>query len=315
MITTTTLNAAIDKTYYVKQFKLGASHRATEVFAEAGGKGINVARTLLELGADPYAMGFLGGNNGSFIQDELDKQGIKHDFIRVSGESRINLNIIDESDYSSTEVLESGPVISVDELEQFRTKIAAQSKRTPWMVCSGSLPRGVALSTYAELIEIARNNGTKVFLDTSGEALRSSIQAKPFFIKPNEKEIAELTGQSVADEDGLFANIHALMNQGIACVTVSLGEKGSITGYQGRLYRATVPRLEIVNTVGCGDAFVAGMVVGFSQLKSIEECIRLATATGSANALTQSAGYVQMEEVERIKKIVNIEEIQWTSSK
>jgi tagatose 6-phosphate kinase len=315
MITTVTLNAAIDKTYYVTRFKLGGSHRASQMFAEAGGKGINVARTLFQLGLDPIATGFLGGNNGAFIEKELDRVGIKQDFVHVAEESRICLNIIDETDSSSTEVLESGPAITADELELLRLKVAQQAEQTKWIVFSGSLPKGLPPSTYAELIDLARKKEAHIFLDTSGEALRLSIPAKPFFIKPNEKEIAELTGKVAASVEELCLSIQAIINQGIACVTVSLGEKGSITGYQGKLYRATVPQLQIVNTVGCGDAFVAGMVAGFSRQEPIEACIRLAAATGTANALSQQAGYVRPEDVEHIQTIVRIEEIYAGASK
>jgi tagatose 6-phosphate kinase len=303
------LNAAIDKTYYVNQFKLGGSHRATQVFAEAGGKGINVARTLMQLEANPYAMGFLGGNNGAFIEKELLRVGIKHDFVTIAEESRICLNIIDESANTSTEILESGPTISPAELEQLRLKVIQQAKQSKWIVFSGSLPKGLHPTFYGELTELARKEGAQIFLDTSGEALRSSISAKPFFIKPNEKEIAELTDNAASSEDQICRNIQALHNQGIACVTVSLGEKGSITGYKGKLYKAAIPPMQIVNTVGCGDAFVAGMVAGFSKQEPIEACILEATAAGTANALTQQAGYVRLEDVKRISALITIQEI------
>jgi tagatose 6-phosphate kinase len=309
MITTVTLNAAIDKTYFVPRFKLGGSHRATQMFAEAGGKGINVSRTLFQLGLVPTATGFIGGNNGAYIEKELDRVGIKHDFVHVTEESRICLNIIDETDSSSTEVLESGPTITADELELMRLKLTQQVEQSKWFVFSGSLPKGLLPTTYGELIDLVGKKDAQIFLDTSGEALRLSIPAKPFFIKPNEKEIADLTGKVASTEDELCSSIQAINNLGIPCVTVSLGEKGSITGYQGKLYRATIPQLQIVNTVGCGDAFVAGMVAGFSRQNSIEACIRLATATGSANALSQQAGYVRPGDVEHIQTIVRIEEI------
>jgi tagatose 6-phosphate kinase len=235
--------------------------------------------------------------------------GILHDFIKVNEESRICLNIIDEMQSSSTEILETGPLITSEELVSIKIKVAELARLSTVIAFSGSLPKGMPSSTYAELIKIASEQGATVFLDTSGEALRLSIASKPFFIKPNEIEIADLTGKAASTDEELFQSIHVLMDQGITCVSVSLGEKGSITGYRNKLYRAAVPPMKVVNAVGCGDAFVAGMISGFNRQEPIIECIRLAAAMGSAAALSQQAGYIKLEEVERIKALVKIEEI------
>jgi tagatose 6-phosphate kinase len=307
MITTVTLNAAIDKTYYVAHFIRGESHRTTRMYAEAGGKGINVARTLMQLGERPMTTGFLGGSNGAFISKELQRLGIPHDFVEVNEESRLCLNIIDEAQFSTTEVLESGPTISASELEQIKIKISRLAKQSEIVSFSGSVPKGVSSTIYAELIEIAQKEGARVFLDTSGEALQKGICSLPFFIKPNEKEITDLTGRQAETEEELIQSIGALMEKGITCVTVSLGEQGSITGFEGRIYRAKAPQLQVVNTVGCGDAFVAGMLSGFYRKASIEDCLRLATAAGSANALSNQAGYVRMADVIRIKALVQVQ--------
>ncbi|TDF92602.1 1-phosphofructokinase [Paenibacillus piri] len=313
MITTVTLNAAIDKTYYVPRLSPESVMRVRRVFAEPGGKGINVARVAHQLGHEVQAAGFIGGHNGRFIRQELDRQGLRHDFIEIEGESRICLNIIDESDGSSTELLEPGPVVDAEAMERLTVKLrrlAAQSR----VVClSGSLPAGVPAGFYAELIGLAKREGAAVFLDTSGEALLRGAEAAPQLIKPNEAELAQLIGRPIGQSPADIAEQLASLSperMSAACITVSLGADGSLTYYGGAYYRTYAPRIEAVNTVGCGDAFIAGMAVCMAEDLPIEEALRLATAAGSANALNEKAGYVNPEQVRELLTQVAVERLQ-----
>ncbi|GIP33901.1 1-phosphofructokinase [Paenibacillus sp. J2TS4] len=309
MITTVTLNAAIDKTYYVDHFATGTMTRVPKMHAFPGGKGINVARVAHLLGEPSLATGFVAGSNGQFIEKELAKQGIGHDFVSIEGESRICLNIIDRSTGASTEVLEQGPCAASGDLEAMAAKVGELAARSRIVSFSGSLLQGVPSDFYARLIDTAKAAGAKVFLDTSGDALLEGIQALPYFIKPNEDEVAKIIGRKLEKESDLYESILDLIRGGIACVAVSLGEKGSIAGFEGQLYRIRAPRIEAVNTVGCGDSFVAGMAVGMSRGQSLEECLRLATASGTANALMEEAGNVRPADVERLLSEVIIERV------
>lgn len=299
MITTITLNAAIDKTYYLPSFQPGKVSRVATVHAFPGGKGLNVARVAHLLGEPVLASGFVGGHNGEFIRQELDKQGIRHDFVTVEGESRLCLNIIDETSRTSTELLEPGPVITDDHIEAMKRKVRQLAAASSIVAFSGSIPKGAPAAIYAELAAIAKAEGARVFLDTSGDPLLEGIKAQPYLIKPNEEEVAKLIGRPPERESDLYDSVRRLMEQGIECVVVSLGAAGSLAGIRGELYRVTAPSLDAVNTVGCGDAFVAGMAVAVSRGKNAEEALRLATAAGSANALTEQAGNVRLHDVQR----------------
>lgn len=309
MITTVTLNSAIDKTYYLPHFKLGAVSRMKKVLAVPGGKGINVARVIHQMGEKVLATGFIGGHNGHFIRNELHKIGMDCDFVEVEGESRLCLNIIDELDRSSTELLEPGPTIQLKDLAAIKKRIEKLSKVSTIITLSGSSPKGVPDHTYAELIEIAKNSGAKVFLDTSGDQLLEGIKAQPFLIKPNEDEVEKIIGKKLEKESDLYESIHQLMQSGITCVVVSLGSKGSIAGYKGELLRIKAPKIHAVNTVGCGDAFMAGMACALSKDSPIIEGLRLAAATGSANALTSQAGFIRIEDIEHLFPLIEIETI------
>jgi tagatose 6-phosphate kinase len=309
MITTVTLNAAIDKTYYLPQFQLGTVSRVKQMLAVPGGKGINVARVIHQLGERVLTTGFIGGSNGQFIKSELQKLGIDYDFVDIQGESRLCLNIIDESDQSSTEILEPGPTIQIKDIEAIKERVRKLSQKSKVITFSGSVPNGTPNDVYAELIQIAKSEGAKVLLDTSGDALVKAIKAQPFLIKPNEHEVEIIIGRKIERESDLYNSILQLLQSGIECVVVSLGGKGSVVGYKGELHRITAPQISAVNTVGCGDSFVAGMAYGVAKGRTIMECLRLATAVGSANALTVQAGFVRKEDVESLLPLVEIETI------
>ncbi|MBP1993390.1 1-phosphofructokinase [Paenibacillus eucommiae] len=306
MITTVTLNAAIDKTYVLSDFQLGKVSRIGQIHAVAGGKGINAARVLHQLGIRTLATGFVGGSNGDFILKNLDQQQISHDFVKVDDESRICLNIMNASNGESTELLEKGPLITEQQLAEFRQKIVLLGQQSRIVIFSGSIPAGLSTSVYAELIEALRKTNAAVFLDTSGDGLIHGLKAAPFFMKPNEDEIAQLTGKRPENETELVQSLHQLADSGIECASVSLGASGSMTVYKGTIYRVRVPSIEALNPVGSGDAYVAGMAAGIYQELPIEDCLRLAAACGTANALSAHAGFVKREDVDAFLKQIEI---------
>jgi len=309
MITTVTLNATIDKTCFLGSFQVGEVNRVPVMHTFPGGKGINAARVIHALGCPVLATGFTAGFNGAYIENELARQGILHDFVKVDGESRVSLNIIDRFNGTTTEILEQGPTIETDDVLAMKDKIRSLSSYSSVMTICGSIPGGTSPSLYAEFVEIAQAEGAKVILDASGEALLEGIKAKPFCIKPNEQEVAALMGRKARDEDELYPLIRQLNRDGIECVVVTLGDRGAIAGWGGSLYRLRTPSVGAVNTVGCGDSFVGGLAVGLYKKEPLEEILRLAAASGTADALTEEAGHVLLDDVKRILWQVDVEAI------
>ncbi|OXM87249.1 1-phosphofructokinase [Paenibacillus rigui] len=308
MITTVTLNAAIDKTYYMPRFSLGRVSRVHNVYAEPGGKGINVARVIHLLGYPVVATGFLGGSNGEWIRRGLERQELAHDFVNVDGESRLCLNLIDESAGESTEVLEPGPEISEKAMEQLAETVQRLARQSSIVCFSGSLPRGVPSDYYARLVTVTKQAGAKAFLDASGPALQSGIKAAPCFIKPNQEEMAQLLGSAWNEkQDTLLEQLDTLHQSGLETISVSLGAEGAYTSHSMKRYRVRAPHLRAVNTVGCGDAYVAGMAVAVHRGLPIKGCLAYAAAAGSANALTARAGYVDPLDVEELLGQVTVE--------
>ncbi|MCE5170931.1 1-phosphofructokinase [Paenibacillus profundus] len=307
MITTVTLNAAIDKTYIIPGFNLNSLHRAEQMNATAGGKGINVARVIRTLGEDVIATGFVAGFNGMAISEKLRQEGIPSDFITVEGESRLCLNVIDPEGGTQTELLEAGPSIPAEAIESMKERIAKLASHSSHVVFSGSLPKGCQLGLYAELITIARGAGAIPVLDTSGEALVEGIAARPYLIKPNEHEVVKLTDGNAEEEDDIKSALLRLAKQGIANVVVSLGERGALSAMDKQLFRVSIPRIDAVNAVGSGDSMVAGLVVADKRALPAEERLKLGAACGTANALMPSAGMVRLEDVEALKQQIQVE--------
>lgn len=309
MITTITLNAAIDQIYQVDRLESEAVNRVKDIHQDAGGKGLNVAKVLKQLGANVDAGGFLGGMNGERIRSLVREKGIADEFIPITGESRVCLTIMDEATGKGTEFLESGPVVTEKEWQKMLSWLEKKSKRTKWFALSGSLPKGLPSDAYAQLIGIIQSNGAKAILDSSGEALRHGIEAKPFAIKPNERELADLLGVPALSLSLMIEEGHRLVDSGIPHVCFTLGGEGALIVNREGCFRVKAPAITVKNTVGSGDAFIGGLIDGFAASQDSFEAYKRAVACGSVNAAHMEIGHIDLMEVERIVKEITITEL------
>ncbi|MFD2444352.1 1-phosphofructokinase [Bacillus sp. CGMCC 1.16607] len=306
MITTITLNAALDKTYYLPKLSLGETNRLQQLHVEPGGKGVNVAKVLHTLGVNVCTSGFIGGSNGKRITQLLDERNISHDFIAIQGESRECLTIIDNEAKQETEILEVGPEISSDEWDRLCFHMKKIAKKSEMIILSGSLPLGVPDEGYGKLIDIIQQNGSKAILDTSGSALLYGIESAPFVIKPNEHELKQvLKKETITFQEAVEVG-KTLIEKGIQNVCISFGKEGAVLITQNATYRVKVPPMNIVNTIGSGDSMLAGLAAGFYTNLPVEETLVLASACGAANALQPSAGRVELTEVRRLINQIEI---------
>ena len=309
MITTITLNTAIDQVYEVESLDVGGTNRVSAITQEAGGKGMNVAKVLQYLGAEVNVGGFAGGTNGKKIRQLLKKRAIPSELISVSGESRICLTVLDSLNSEVTELLESGPEISIEEWQSMLEWVKQKSKIVKWFALSGSLPKGLPTTAYAELIQIIHANGAKAVLDSSGDALRNGIEAKPFAIKPNEHEIAAILGKTAITETELLEAGGRFVSEGIDHVCLTLGEEGAIFVNQYGYFKANAPSIDVINTVGSGDAFVGGLLYGLAQNEEISKAYKRAIACGSVNAMYRAIGFIDLGQVEVLMEQITIEKI------
>lgn len=307
MILTVTLNAAIDKRYVVENFKPGAVYRIKNCSYSAGGKGLNVARVASIAGEEVIATGFVGGHAGNYIVEQLEEQNIQNDFVHISGESRSCINIYDDFNKTQTEFLEPGVYVTDENKEAMLNKYTDLLKRSSVVTISGSVPNGVDSQLYKDMIKIAKQLNKKVLLDTSGNILKEALEAKPTMIKPNSDEIKLLVGkEELSDETDLVELAIKLHSSGIEIVAISCGAEGSIIACDEGVYRAYVPRVKAVNTVGCGDSMLAGFAIGLSRNMKMLDIIRLSSAISAANAMRIETGYYVKEDMEAILPHINI---------
>ncbi len=201
MIITVTLNAAIDKSLSVPNFRLGRRHRTVEQRTMAGGKGVNIARTLKTLGQPVIATGFAGGITGTHIVEQLTEESILNDFVRIREESRTNTSVLDPTTGEQTEINERGPSVSQHEVELFRDKLLYLARGAAIVVFAGSLPRGLEPDIYAVLIRELERTGVTTVIDTEGDPLRQAVRAEPDVVSPNVIEAEELVGHEFASEE------------------------------------------------------------------------------------------------------------------
>lgn len=309
MILTVTLNAAIDKRYVVEGFQVGEVNRVKECAYTPGGKGLNVSKPAAIAGAKVVATGFVGGHAGAYIEDALKPFGVESAFYHMDQESRSCINIWDEVNQVQTEFLEPGFTVTAEDFEGFIEQFKDLVKEADVVTMSGSVPKGLDTLAYPQLVAIVKEAGKKVILDTSGKLLVEGIKAKPTMVKPNIDEIRMLAGSSCDDLNEIIDAAKQIHKSGVKIVAVSLGGEGSIVVCQEGVFRAIVPKIDAVNTVGCGDSMIAGFAIGLSEGLSVADALRKASAISAAAALREETGFFVIEDMERIFPQVKIQKI------
>lgn len=280
MIYTMTLNPAID--YYVKteNFRLHQTNRVTHSYSKAGGKGINVARVLQLQEVPVMALGYLAGARGKEIKQEVETWGLATHWIESDrGNSRLNIKLLSEE---GTEINGQGPEISEKDLLRVES-ILYQAEEGDYLVLSGSVPCGVPDTIYGKWTQDARARGVSVIVDASGELLRQTIQHKPFLIKPNRAEAEELLGQTIANRIEAKKAAEAIREMGAENVLLSLGKDGAVlAAMDGSLYYQEAKPVDVINTVGAGDALLAGFLASYMEdhnpKNALQQAIEIAGA-------------------------------------
>ncbi len=313
MILTVTLNAAIDRTVAVPNFRLGHRHRAVESRTVAGGKGINVARALRLLGRPVIAAGFAGGPTGSRVLEQLRKEAILTDFTWIAAETRINMAVIDPTSGEQTEINERGPAVSPEEVERFVERLGYLAEGAKICVLAGTLPPGADASLYARLVEGLRERGVISILDSEGEPMLAGLRAGASVITPNEREAEELVGQEFADRDDYVHGLSELVRLGAGEAAITRPDGCLATVGQGaerRVVEVRTKPLEPVSTVGSGDAFLAGYTAALYDGREPADCLAYAVACGAESTQHFGAGTIDRRRVERLLEEVEVRDLE-----
>jgi 1-phosphofructokinase family hexose kinase len=313
MIITVTLNAAIDRTVAVPNFRLGHRHRAVESRTVAGGKGINVARALKRLGRPVIATGFVGGPTGTRLLEQLREETVLTDFTRISAETRINLAVIDPTSGEQTEINERGPAVSPEEVEAFVARLGYLADGAELCVLAGTLPPGAGDDLYARLVKELSKRGVPVVLDAEGEAMLAGLRAGASVVTPNEREAEELVGQEFSDHGDLVHGLSELVRLGAgeAAITRADGCVAAVgENAERRFLEVRTEPLEPVSTVGSGDAFLAGYVAARYDGRAVDECLAYGVACGAESTQHFGAGVVDRSQVERLLGEVHVQDLE-----
>ncbi|MFE3766554.1 1-phosphofructokinase family hexose kinase [Streptomyces sp. NPDC059104] len=302
MILTVTLNTALDVTHRVPRLLPHASHRVTGVAERPGGKGLNVARVLGALGHPVTATGFAGGPAGTLVRELLAGcPGVTDALVPCSGTTRRTLAVVDETTGDTTQFNEPGPQITAGEWSVFLARYTELATGARAVALCGSLPPGVPVGAYATLVRTARAAGVPVLLDTSGEALRRGVAARPEIIKPNAAELAELTGS----RDPLPATRDA-RRRGAHAVVTSLGPGGLLATTPDGTWQAAPPRPLSGNPTGAGDSAVAGLLSALAEGLDWPARLTRAVALSAATVHAPVAGEFDPRTYEEVRGSVKV---------
>ena len=318
VVVTVTLNAAIDRTLTVPNFQRGQRHRASAGLTLAGGKGINIARALKQLGVPVVATGLAGGRTGTRIVEELTAEAILNDFVRIDDESRTSTAIVDPTGSTYTELNEWGPDVRPDELETLLEKLAYLSQGADYVVFSGSLPRGIEDDFYAEAVREMNRRGAHTVLDSEGQPLRLGVQAEPLLVSPNEREAEALVGYEFHDDDDFLSGLETIAELGARNVLITR-ESGCWARLrserQTNRYRALAPSIDPISAVGSGDVLLAGFIAARLDGRAEEDALRAAVAAGAASTLQIGAGRFEPREAGRLVAAVEVAQLEPVTTK
>lgn len=305
MIITVTLNPALDISYTTDELVIHGSHRVRTVTERAGGKGVNVASVLNDLGFDAICTGLLGGSIGRQVAADLDARGMAHDFISCQGNSRRTVNVTSRAHGDATIFNEPGPVMTTGEWAAMRDRLTTlvSDVGARVVVLSGSLPHGLPDDAYAQLVDLVQATGALTIVDADGEPLRRAIAGAPSVIKPNLAELAAATG----GHDGILGAM-ALQRLGARDVVISAGADGLLAfTHDGERYRARLRRRLGGNPTGAGDAVVAALAAGLAAGSDWPTMLTDAVSWSAAAVLQPVAGQVDRQDVARLAPDVQME--------
>ncbi|WP_256804885.1 1-phosphofructokinase [Pseudomonas putida] len=308
-ILTLTLNPALDITIGLDTLRPGQVNRSQAQHSHAAGKGLNVAQVLADLGHSVTVGGFLGRDNLQPFEALIDGRGFTDCFVRVSGETRSNIKLV-EADGRVTDINGQGPEVDEAARSALLHRLEQIAPGHDAVVVAGSLPRGISADWFRQLLERLKAQGLKVVLDSSGEALRVGLQSAPWLVKPNTEELDEVLGLAVDNLAQQRAAAKRLLDSGVEHVVVSAGEQGVTWFSRDLALQARPPKVRVASTVGAGDSLVAGMVHGLLLAEAPAQTLTRATAI-AAQAVTQVGfGIHDREHLAQLEAAVQLTEQQ-----
>ncbi|MBN8656934.1 MAG: 1-phosphofructokinase family hexose kinase [Anaerolineae bacterium] len=303
MILCVTPNPAIDRTLHVKTLHAGEVHRADKILAAAGGKGLNVARTINALGGTSLCLGLIGGHTGNLLEELADHEGLSSHWTRAKNETRTCIILVEDVK-DATVINDPGANVTAEECEIFVHDIWQQAEPHQLVCISGSLPPGFSLDIFEALLRGLVKKGKSVWVDTSGTALKTALKLHGLNIKVNAAELSDALGMEISNGDQAIHVSKQLLKDGISSAVVTLGKDGAVLTTSSGTWIAYPPVIKVVSSVGSGDAFLGGLAFALDTGHPPDVSLRHGIAAGAANALNFGGGRVNRNEFEKMFKSV-----------
>lgn len=309
MIATVTLNPSLDRTITVDGLVVDETNRWTGTKLYAGGKGIDVSRAIHEMDGITTAYGFVGGADGEILKILLSMEGVPFNFTAIEQETRTNFIITDTTTSHQTKINAPGPQISKEELERLIAQWRGINPSPDLMVFGGSVPPGVPVNIYHDLVTGAKGYGVRSILDSEGKWLEDGTKAKPYLVKPTVHEAQELLKTELPTEEAIINGALDLVETGIEVAVISRGKEGIITATRERIIKAVPPPVKVSSAVGAGDCTIAGLAIKLAYGEPLVEACRLAVAMGSAAVLTPGTELCHKADVEKLLPQIQVWEM------
>ncbi len=303
-IVTLTLNPAIDKSTSVKSIVPDKKLRCKAAKYEPGGGGVNVSRALKRLEVSSTAIYLAGGHSGKFYEELLNEEAVPSAVIVTEGRTRENMIVVDESSNLQYRFGMPGPEVKEHEWRQCLEMIAAASE-IKYIVASGSVPAGVPDDFFSKLASVAKKNGAKLIVDTSGEPLKRALEVGVFLLKPNLGELSLLKGvEELQQHEALDAAREIIANGGCEVMVISMGASGAMLVTKDSVFQSPSPTVKKRSTVGAGDSMVAGIVKALSLGWDWMDVLQHGIATGTATTMNPGTELCKKEDVERLYQLL-----------
>ena len=300
MILTLTVNPALDIYTTVDHIESSEKLRCEAPTKDPGGGGVNVSRVIKRLGGNSKAIYTKGGFTGSIFKQLLEEEAIDQDPVEVQNDLRQNFAVTETSTGDLFRFGLPGAELQESEYGEILEKIN-QYKEADFLVASGSLPPGAPSDFYARVARKAKANDIRVILDTSGKAFKAVLEEGAFLIKPNMKELQDLTGRKVeSEEEQKRLLLDVLRDYNIEVIVASLGAKGAFLATEGTVRHYPAPSVEHISSIGAGDSMVAGISYSLSQGSSLEEAVLMGLACGSATIKSPGTELLRKEDVDQL---------------
>jgi 1-phosphofructokinase family hexose kinase len=315
-IVTVTLNPAVDRVLEAPRFGVGKHVSSRQVAHYPAGKGVIVSRVLATLGVRSVATGFVGRNELAMFEEHLERVGeglTVCQFLIVRARTRDNITIVDPIEDTETHIRDEGFTVQPEDVTRMMSKVGLLARRGTIMAFCGSLPPGLDPSSFAAMVRRCSEQGARVIVDTSGEALRGLKGVRLWMAKLNAHELSVLSNQETDSDEQFRAaarELSAFAGGPVEHVVATRGAEGAVLYSQdvALVGRVSVHPGRIVSSVGCGDALLAGMLCEWVRSGNWRAALTKGLAVATANAVNREAGLVLEDDIAEFEEMAMIED-------